>query len=497
MIVQCDQCSAKFRLDDSKVKEGGAKVRCSKCKHIFLVQREAPTEDADFDSLLSGLAPPASESAGDSSEAGIHGSGQSAADSEPPSGTEVAGGVEQPAEAKAPERESFDFDEFTFSPEPVSTPPAVPSGTEENDEFAFGDMDIAAGDSAGEETPVRESGEPAFDDTALFFAAEPAPPTVPEIDAKIEGLEAPAVAGEPLDFGTTPPLNQEEDFSAVPAMEFSFEPEEAVSKDVPAVPEPGKRAEQPASFGFGGFEFGEADPSVQTEKEEASNGEPEVWEWEKPESESLDQGDVPPHLEMPLGADEPSPLSLSSRRRGGSPLPVAAIAVAVLLVLALAGGGFYFFKEGPAAFNKVGLGFIAKWFGLEAREEGGIAVRNTAAAFLNNNEAGELFVITGETVNNFAKSRASIQVRAILYGPKGEALLQKTAYCGNSLTKDQLTTLPVAELESKMGNQFGDSLSNLAVQAGKGIPFAVVLANVPKGATDFGVEVVGSTVASQ
>jgi len=75
--------------------------------------------------------------------------------------------------------------------------------------------------------------------------------------------------------------------------------------------------------------------------------------------------------------------------------------------------------------------------------------------------------------------------------------LQKTAYCGNSLSKDQLTTLSLAELESKMGNQFGDSLSNLAVLAGKGIPFTVVLANVPKGATDFSVEVVGSTVASQ
>ena len=41
MIVQCDECNAKFRLDDSKVKEGGTKVRCSKCKHIFIVQKEA------------------------------------------------------------------------------------------------------------------------------------------------------------------------------------------------------------------------------------------------------------------------------------------------------------------------------------------------------------------------------------------------------------------------------------------------------------------------
>ncbi len=48
-----------------------------------------------------------------------------------------------------------------------------------------------------------------------------------------------------------------------------------------------------------------------------------------------------------------------------------------------------------------------------------------------------------------------------------------------------------------MGNQFGDSLSNLAVQPGKSIPFVVVFTNVPKEAVDFGVEVVGSTAAGQ
>ena len=60
MIVQCDQCNSKFRLDDSKVKEGGVKVRCSKCKNIFIVQSETPAEEADFDSFLSGLMPPSS-----------------------------------------------------------------------------------------------------------------------------------------------------------------------------------------------------------------------------------------------------------------------------------------------------------------------------------------------------------------------------------------------------------------------------------------------------
>jgi len=48
-----------------------------------------------------------------------------------------------------------------------------------------------------------------------------------------------------------------------------------------------------------------------------------------------------------------------------------------------------------------------------------------------------------------------------------------------------------------MNNQFGDSLSNLAVQPGKGIPFVIVLASVPKEIAEFGVEVVGSTVSTE
>ena len=48
-----------------------------------------------------------------------------------------------------------------------------------------------------------------------------------------------------------------------------------------------------------------------------------------------------------------------------------------------------------------------------------------------------------------------------------------------------------------MGNPFGDSLSNLAVQPGKAIPFVIVFTRVPKGAADFGVQVESSTVATK
>lgn len=37
MIVECEQCHTKFRLDDELLKETGSKVRCSICNHKFIV----------------------------------------------------------------------------------------------------------------------------------------------------------------------------------------------------------------------------------------------------------------------------------------------------------------------------------------------------------------------------------------------------------------------------------------------------------------------------
>ena len=46
MIVACEQCESRFRLDDSLIADEGSKVRCSRCGHVFLVRppREEPQE---------------------------------------------------------------------------------------------------------------------------------------------------------------------------------------------------------------------------------------------------------------------------------------------------------------------------------------------------------------------------------------------------------------------------------------------------------------------
>ena len=619
MIVQCDQCNAKFRLDDSKVKDGGAKVRCSKCKHIFIVRKEA-ADETDVDSFLDGLVPSQPEtprepvnavpSVGGSSSgaAGMPSDNSSdsgtsmseslhekddfdfgdftfetapvSAPADMPATSQAGGGFDlnnltpdtthhdspgiSPAESPsstdfdfggfniesapvsnpANNTESpqptvdFDFDEFTLETEPIGTEATVPEkptppgdfdfspqsmGSESDSgsapftepqtsktPFDFGEFDFdSSNDSAGGKNIAEAITVPLPDDTVTpgtghpFSGATGADDFFFSDDISPVTAEAGCLAGETAipfaDAGATSGTAtfdavKEMDFSATPDLDFTFGPEfddEPATKTVIREDTGRKPEVDPSGFVFAPASLPGAKGGIPEAfpKEETHGAEEAVSVADDPFGLSSDTS-------MPVFADEP-PLSISSRRRSGSTLPIAVIAGLVILVIAMSVGGVYYLKEGPAVFNRVGLGFMASWFGAETREEGKIAVRNTSAQFMKNKEAGEIFVINGEAVNNFDKPRASIQVKATVFGAKGEVLLQKTVYCGNALSKEQLTTMPLAELDKRAANPFGDSLANLAVQPGKGIPFVAVLASVPAGASDFGVEVVGSTVSSK
>jgi predicted Zn finger-like uncharacterized protein len=41
MIIPCPACQTKFHLDESRLPSGEAKVRCSRCRHVFMVSRPA------------------------------------------------------------------------------------------------------------------------------------------------------------------------------------------------------------------------------------------------------------------------------------------------------------------------------------------------------------------------------------------------------------------------------------------------------------------------
>ncbi|GFO57459.1 hypothetical protein GMSM_44660 [Geomonas sp. Red276] len=405
--------------------------------------------------------------------------------------------------APAPSDEGFEFEDFTINPEASVAPITPAAGGPEFGEFEFSEEPLAASKEAAAEQPF---GEFSFGEELVPPASQPA---TAQPASAVVSPEAPLEFGE-FSFGEEPPPLGEAP-SPAPTEEFgslSFSTPEPEAPKAPEEPAPAKEE----FFGIGSLSLPAEDkgPAPAAAPEPSFAGiaaeEPAPQEATKPFGKSsLDfsfgakpsAGIAAPAAEE--GGEELPPLSITSRRKGRSWFTASVVTVAVLVILALTGAGLYLLQSGPAALqklDKVGLGFVGKWFGVEAPEEGRIVINKPLASFVANKEAGELFVVNGDAVNNFKKPRASIRVKVSVFDSKGAVVAQKTAFCGNKLSKEQLESLPMVKLDAAMNNQFGDSLSNMGVKPGKSIPFVVAIPNVPKDAVDFAVESIGSTVAA-
>ena len=403
---------------------------------------------------------------------------------------------------------ALDFGDFDFDATPIEKPQEQQAVHDELDfgEFSFAEEPAVKGEEPPPEKDALDFGEFSFDEEPPLINEAPASEASDDFASFSFDEELLQKQGE------EPAPVQDDDFGGLSDFSLSHDlsAKEALAAAEPA--EPGTTAGAAAAAGIAGAAalFGAAGAAAPTDagraEPTAQPVAPETGARTTPRQETpldFDIGAKPVPGRVPEESaeeEELPPLSISSRRKGRSILTVSIVAFCVLVILALSAAGLYLLQSGPAAlqrFDKLGLGFVPKWFGIETPEDGRITIRNPVASFYQNREAGEIFVVTGEAVNSYRKARASIHVKVSLFDKNGAVLVQKTAYCGNRLSKEQLATLPMAQIESIMNNQFGDSLANLGVKPGQSIGFVVAVPNVPKEAADFGVEVVGSTVAGQ
>lgn len=306
MVITCEQCQARFRLADEKLKPEGTKVRCSKCKLVFSVfppeispagevsagvdfnpnqgakESTAPAPlPADSPAYIPVAAPPASQEPPPASgETDLDFSGLEESMGPGPGGSELAedfsfadtsvAAVEPPAAegfAQKPAEDDFaesastgddqgfgelDFD-ATFAES--EEPPAVIASAAGPAEFAF-DQELAQGGAA----EIYPEG------TTFDFTPEPESSGPGEFDFTT-AAEAP-VAGE-FNFAAESEVSEpgEIDFAAAPetfaAGEFNFATEPEASGpgefDFTAAPETSlpaatDTAPEPAAAG-GEFEF--------------------------------------------------------------------------------------------------------------------------------------------------------------------------------------------------------------------------------------------------
>jgi pilus assembly protein FimV len=123
---------------------------------------------------------------------------------------------------------------------------------------------------------------------------------------------------------------------------------------------------------------------------------------------------------------------------------------------------------------------------------GEISVANISSKFIDNTVAGKLFVITGTVKNEFPDAHKYIKVQGSLFS-SGKTLAKKvTAYAGNYISDADLSNTPMANINKRLSNRFGDKKSNFNVKPGRAIPFMVVFSDLPESLEEFTIEVAGS-----
>jgi predicted Zn finger-like uncharacterized protein len=119
-------------------------------------------------------------------------------------------------------------------------------------------------------------------------------------------------------------------------------------------------------------------------------------------------------------------------------------------------------------------------------------IRNPEYAFVANDIAGELFVVTGHVTNQYDQPRSHIQVKATVYDAAGKVVVTSGAYCGNMLSDSDLSALDLETINRRLANPEGDANANVGVKPGARVPFMVVFSNLPENIDEMTVEVVAS-----
>lgn len=491
MIIQCEQCRTKFKLDDSKVPDKGVKVRCAKCRHVFSVFKEHPETGprTAFENMLEisvSAGPDAAELQHEFTTPEQYSAMEY--EDEGPS-PDIAD--EHPELAETAIFAMQEDQDTTFSTDTSSTDLSPPSTEEDStfvhiqvetqassDEFDFGAFDFG---DAGDDTDTTAVTAETFD---FGDAPRIQPPSVPSQKEGFGGLD---FSGDDMFGEVVPPTPEEsdqtisfdfgtDDFSASMGVDDSATSQKKgftiseTSSDTP--------------FSLDEIDFGDELTSVGVQHVNPEELKPSQELLFAPLAEAQAKpgaGGDDSRWKSPETQDELPPLSIASRRKQ-SPLFTGLVTLLGIIVA----GSMAFFGYSMFAGGKANI----------AQETGRISIRAVDATYVKNKLTGDLLVISGEAVNEFSKPRAAIQIKGMVYGAGGEVLSSKNAFCGNPLTEEQLSTMSLEKIEAAMANQFGDSLANMEVPPGKAIPFVIVIAKPPASAKDYGVEPAGSTVAT-
>ncbi|MFO7970127.1 MAG: DUF3426 domain-containing protein [Desulfobacterales bacterium] len=460
MIITCKACNANFNLNENLLKPEGSKVRCSKCKEVFMAYPPAtPEEVIKSDEMISDLeleqeTKDSITGQSDDSEFG---------ELDLPDleklfeEEEVSEGHGETDEAV----EDFELDlDLDFEPESEKAPEPVETESRigEPDELDLSDIEELLD---LEEPAVEEKDGMALEDLELQLDTD----TQPELE-KVSEDDGASLEPETL---------EDIDLSDIEGM-FDTE-EEETEQEAGAVDS--HLVEEKSGTELDEIEA-TADKLDTVEFSETEDRE-QKFEIEETGEEDLSEEEMVDEQPMVATAKP------AVKKRISKPL-------IVLLILVLLGGGGYGIYV-LLDFMNIEIPFVSNYFKPQISDPAGnlkLDTLDVESAFVKNAKAGKLFTITGKIKNGYSDTRSYIRVTGKLY-TKGKNLVQEeTVFCGNVLSDIELSNLELSAIKKRLSNRVGDNNSNVAVKPGQELPFMIVFSNLPVNLEEFAIEAEGS-----
>jgi predicted Zn finger-like uncharacterized protein len=436
MIIQCDKCETKFKLDDSAIKGKGVKVKCTKCQNVFVVM-PPPQAAQPVVTPFEEPAKPASKRT-PADELGF------STDKDESWG--LGGGSDAADAAKS----SFGAD-FDFGEDEKQAP--VKSGSLD-DEFGLSGSAWGAKEAESKAAPA--------DDFGLDFGLGGAGSE--KAQAKTDDFSA------DFDFGGDKGGKAEEkadDFGDFGDIDMGFGKEaEAPAQAPPAMEAPSDEeiSFEPQGSGEGiPASFEERDIPGEGPSETEAGGEAKAGE-KSMEIPGIDEQDE--YLKDIGGA----PAEAASSVKKGFAAKKAVLA-AVLIIVALAAGlhltGILDMLMSPKAEQKPRA----------------IAFDGLKGFYVENEKAGRIFAIEGKVTNVSEEPQELAGVMANIYGKDGNKLISKTVSLGAIISSEELKTLAGEDITKHF-----QEVSRGSIPPKGSSPVMFVFTAVPEGLAEFDVE---------
>lgn len=536
MIIICKECSTKFRLDESLLKETGSKVRCTVCKHIFSayppqalgkpeVSPPLPSQQGYFDSEenvgLGGQQQSEPEPDDDGLELDVDED-----DDDLDDGLDLGdddstfddGGIEMGASTPGMDS-GMNFDED------MDTDGLPGMNFDSDSDVGLGDMDL--------DTEINlnlDQGEDIELDADSDLKIDTVPP-VPEPAQEPETAEEESLDDDDVDdFEFEFELDEEEKIEI--EEDLTLDEPSLDTADIEDIEEEGGLEEDfelsldddnfsaelespndsPDKIGELEYEedFDELDDSIGLELDDDVIGEDddddnyeieevdafddddddyEIEEYEDDDQEFEDD-DIIDDEDEDREFDEATPAK--PKKKSGKLLKFL---VAILLILCVGYGAFMvtggFTKS--IDFSKINFSIVKNLLNFSKMDQipvwATINNQSLNGRYVNNETTGKLFVITGKITNESSIPLNYIQVEGTLIAKGGVIAKKKRVYCGNKIPEGQLSSLSVGAISRILQRKGGEQGANIDIKTNEAIPFMLVFSGLPEELENYTVTV--------